>query len=116
MNYINKKWEPCHVIVGIFEVHETLGATIVVQLKDLLTQYNLLNKVITYVKNESANLNTPIVALTSIVSCVPPLLPQPYATNYYGHAMSKCCQYATNELKVCGSMKEGSIKEAQSSF
>jgi hypothetical protein len=25
VNYINKKREPCHVIVGIFEVHETLG-------------------------------------------------------------------------------------------
>jgi hypothetical protein len=23
--YINKKWELCHVTVGIFEVHETLG-------------------------------------------------------------------------------------------
>jgi hypothetical protein len=23
VNYINKKWEPCHTIMGIFEVHET---------------------------------------------------------------------------------------------
>jgi hypothetical protein len=22
VNYINKQWVPCHVIVGIFEVHE----------------------------------------------------------------------------------------------
>jgi len=33
MNYINKKWEPCHVIVGIFEVHETLRVAIVVQIE-----------------------------------------------------------------------------------
>ncbi len=25
VNYINKKWEPCHVIVENFEVHETSG-------------------------------------------------------------------------------------------
>ncbi len=30
--------------------------------------------------------------------------------------MSKCCQYATNDLKVCGAMKEVSIKKAQSFF
>jgi len=30
VNYINKKWECCHVIVGIFEVHETLGATMAI--------------------------------------------------------------------------------------
>jgi hypothetical protein len=33
MNYINKKWEPCHVIVGIFEVHETLRVAIAVQIE-----------------------------------------------------------------------------------
>jgi hypothetical protein len=37
VNYINKKWEPCHVIVGIFEVHETLRVAMVVQLMDQLT-------------------------------------------------------------------------------
>ncbi len=90
MNYINKKWESCHVIVGIFDVHETLRATMAIQLKDFLTQYNLLNKVIAYVKVEGTNLNTLIVALTNIVSCVRFLLPQPYTNYYYGHVVSKC--------------------------
>ncbi len=116
MNYINKKWEPCHVIVGICEVHETLGDAMVVQFKDLLSRYILLNKITTYVKDEGANMNTPIVALTNIVSCVLLLLPQPYVATYYGHGMSKCFQYVINDLKVCGNMKEGSIKEVQSSF
>jgi hypothetical protein len=35
VNYINKMWEPCHVTVGIFEVHETLGVAMAVQFKDL---------------------------------------------------------------------------------
>jgi hypothetical protein len=43
----------------------------VVQLKDLFAQYELLDKVITYIKDEGANFNTFITTLTSIVSYVP---------------------------------------------
>jgi hypothetical protein len=31
----------------------------------------------------------------------------------WGHAMSKCCQYATNDTKVCASVILISIKLAQ---
>jgi hypothetical protein len=60
-----------------------------VQLKDMLAQYNFLDKVIAYVKDEGANLNTLTTTLTNIVSCSPISLPQPYVANCYGHAMSK---------------------------
>jgi hypothetical protein len=60
-----------------------------VQLKDLLVQYNLLDKVIAYVKEESTNLNIVTTTLISIVSCFPLSLPQPYAASYYGHVVSK---------------------------
>jgi len=63
----------------------------VVHFKDFLAQYNLLNKIIAYVKDKGINLNTFIVALINVVSCVFFLLPQPYVTSCYGHAMSKCC-------------------------
>jgi hypothetical protein len=36
VTYINRKWEPCHVTATIFEVHETSGVAMVIQLKDLL--------------------------------------------------------------------------------
>jgi hypothetical protein len=36
VNYINKKWQPCHIIVGLFEVHETTRAIMAIQLKALL--------------------------------------------------------------------------------
>jgi hypothetical protein len=29
VSFINKLWEPTHVIVGIFEVHNIIGATMV---------------------------------------------------------------------------------------
>jgi len=37
VNHINKKWKPCHITMGIFKVHEIIWATMVLQLKDLLT-------------------------------------------------------------------------------
>ncbi len=52
-------------------MHETSSATMPIQLKDLLAQYELLDKVITYVKDEGANLNTLATTLTNIVSYVP---------------------------------------------
>jgi hypothetical protein len=35
INYINKKWQPCHIIMSFFEVHETMGASMVMQLKEV---------------------------------------------------------------------------------
>jgi hypothetical protein len=96
--------EVCHIIIGIFEVHETSNVAMVVKLRDLFAWYELLDKVTAYVKDEGANLNTLIIRLTSIISCVPLQLPQPHVAICYGHAMLKCCQYATNDLKVCGGM------------
>ncbi len=69
VNYINNKWEPCHITINIFEVHEIFGVAMDLWLKDLLAHFDLCHKVITCVKNEGANLNTLINALTNIVSC-----------------------------------------------
>jgi hypothetical protein len=77
--------------MGIFEVVETIRVVMAMQLKELLSQYELLDKVIAYLKDEGANLSTFTTALTIIVSCAPFSLPQPYVTICYKHAMSKCC-------------------------
>ncbi len=50
-------------------------------------------------------------ALTNIISCASLLLAQSYIVSSYGHAMSKCCQYAINDMKVCDGMREVSIKD-----
>lgn len=76
-----------------------------IQLKDLMTQFNLCDKVIMYVKDEHANLNTLITTLMKIVSCTPFMLLMPYSITRYGHAMPKCYQYANNNLKVCQNEK-----------
>lgn len=51
-------------------------------------------------------------ALTSIVSCVLLLLVKQYVISCYGHAMSKCCQHVTNNLKVLGELNQVSIRDS----
>jgi hypothetical protein len=86
------------------------------QLKDLFTWFDLCDKVIAYMKDEGTNLNIFTNVLTSIVSCVPLMLPQPYANSCFGHVVSKCCEYAINDLKIYASMKKVSIKDAHVSL
>jgi hypothetical protein len=63
----------------------------VMQIKGSFDNFELLDKDITYMKDEGANLSILITTLISIISYVPFRLPQPYATSCFGHATSKCC-------------------------
>jgi len=58
INFINLLWVPCHVIVGFFETIDTSKVVMVAQVKDFLSLYNLLKKIITYVQDEGGNLST----------------------------------------------------------
>jgi hypothetical protein len=69
---------------------------------------------ITYVKDKGGNLSTMTIALISFVSCEVLGLTTPFVGSCWGHAMSKCCQHATNDYKVCGGLTTMSIKETQS--
>ncbi len=44
MNFINKIWVFCHNIVGLFEVHNILKATLTKQMNPLLIEFNFINK------------------------------------------------------------------------
>jgi hypothetical protein len=55
VSFINDLWVPIHVDMGIFEVHNTIDANMVVHVKVLLNSFGLLNKVIAYVKDERSN-------------------------------------------------------------
>ncbi len=78
VSFINNLWEPTHVIVGIFEVHNTIGVAIANQVKVLLDIFGLLNKVIAYVEDERSNLNTLTLALINVVTCSPFQLTSPF--------------------------------------
>jgi len=44
-----------HVIVGLFEMNETIGQSKVVQLQFLLDKFGLLHQIIAFVKDEGMN-------------------------------------------------------------
>jgi hypothetical protein len=69
MKFINTSWEPCQVIIWIFEVHNTTSATMANRENCLLDSFNLLDKVLAYVKVEGFNLNIFTYVLTFIVYC-----------------------------------------------
>jgi hypothetical protein len=62
------------------------------------------------------NLNTLILALTSVVIGSPLQLTSPFLGSCYGHAMSKACQYAFDDSKVCVGFLEISLKNVQTSL
>ena len=112
VNLIDSDWEPGHIIVGIFKASNIARAILAVIVKMLLSDFHLIDKVISYVKGEGSNLKTLALALTSVVSCKPLALLQPYPGVYFGHIMSKACQNFTDDTKVCIGIKKMSIKEA----
>jgi len=69
ITFVNSLWVPCHVIVELFEAIDTFEVAMVAQINDLLSSYNFLNKLITYVKDEGGNLSTFTQVLILIISC-----------------------------------------------
>jgi hypothetical protein len=112
INFFNLSWIPCHISIGLFEAHDTFGATLIKQMKILLVEFNLKNKVIMYVKDEGTNLNFLTTTFISIVPCKLLQLPQPFVNICFGQIVSKVCQYVMNEAKVGVGMKEVSLKDA----
>jgi hypothetical protein len=87
--------------IGIFEIHNTTSATMVIQVKSLLDSFNLLDKVITCVKYEGLNLNTLTSTLTYVVFYFAFQLACPFIGLCFGHAMSKATQYAIDDNEIC---------------
>jgi methylaspartate ammonia-lyase len=114
VQFLNGKWEPCHVIIGFFEIVETFRNAMALQVNEALAKHGFNVQVIAYVKDEACNISTKTIVLTSIASCEVLGLTTPFVGACWGHTMSKCCQYATNDSKVCVGLTSISIKEAQS--
>ncbi len=113
INFINDDWVPYHVIVRLFEAPNTFGATLAKQMKYLLVEYQLTNKIIIYVKDESTNLNTFAFAFANVVFCAPLQLVSPFSGTRFGHVMFKACQYAINDTKIGVGMKEVCSKSSK---
>jgi hypothetical protein len=96
--------------MGLFEATDTFGVTMAAQVKELLSSYNLLEKLIAYVKDEGGNMSTLARALSSVVSCACLKLAAPWQGFCFGHVFSKTCQYACNDVLVCLGFREVNLK------
>jgi len=62
------------------------------------------------------NLNTLTLVLTNVVIDYPFQLSSPFLGSCFGHAMSKACQYAYDDSKVCVGFLEVSFENVQTSL
>jgi hypothetical protein len=113
INFINSLWVPYHGTMALFETIDTFKIVMAMQVKDFLSLYNLLNKLITYVQDEGGNMSTFAQALTSIVNYHPLGLIVIWQGLCFGHAFNKTCQYTCNDIKVSIDFREVNLKVIQ---
>jgi hypothetical protein len=94
------------------EANETTKQAMARNLIKLLDQYDLRKKIVTYVKDEGANLND-MTTLKSMVNCEVLGMEESFQGICFGHAFSKACQYRTDEDFFCKNLKYISIISSQ---
>ncbi len=55
INFLSNKWEAKRVTIGLFEVSDTNGATVVPKLQ-LFHRFSFIHKIFAHVKDEGSNL------------------------------------------------------------
>jgi len=70
INFLNESWIPMYVTMGLFQVHETSGQSMVIQLESLLSNFGLMH-CDCIVKNECSNLIAMAFTLHLIINCEP---------------------------------------------
>ncbi len=98
--------------IGLFEATKTIGQALARNLKELLDCYGLSKKIIVYVKDEGANLNSMTTILKFVVNCEGLGLKESFNGTCFGHAFFKTCQYVIAKKRVCKNLKYVSIKFA----
>ncbi len=74
----------------MFEIVDTYGFAMVMQMNDVLVEYGFNVKIVPYVKDEESNLSTMINVLTHVVSFEMFGLSTLFLGSCWGQAMSKC--------------------------
>ncbi len=86
-----------HATVGLFEMHDTTGVSMVGQLESSFGKYDLTHHVIAFVKDEGNNLTLMTMTLHFINQLLK--LQKVYEGTCFNHIMSNACQYATNDSR-----------------
>ncbi len=71
--------------IGLFEAIKTTRQALAINLNNLLDSFGLRKKIITFVKDEGANLNAMTLTLKSVVSCDTLGLEEIFNGNCFGH-------------------------------
>jgi hypothetical protein len=90
-NYLFENWEHVPVVVGLFEVNETMGSCMAQQLQSLLEKFGLKHRILAFVKDYNNNLTSMATTLHSIVDCELLNLLQVYEGTCFGHVLFKAC-------------------------
>ncbi len=64
IHFLTHNWELDHVTIELFETPNTYGATMVIQVNEVLATYGLNAKILANVKYEGNNLTTMTTTLT----------------------------------------------------
>jgi hypothetical protein len=90
VQFLNVQWEPCHITIGFFEIVDTTGSVMALQVHDVLAKHGLITQVIAYVKNKGSNLSTMTIALTSVILCQALGLTTPFVGACHVQMLSIC--------------------------
>lgn len=99
-NFIFNKWESKHVTIGLFEAIATNGVAMAPKLWELLDTFSFTNNILTYVKDEGANLQFCATTFTFVVLCKTLGMLELFHGSCFGHALSKVYKYVTTNEKV----------------
>ncbi len=89
--FINSLWVSCHVTMGLFEAIDAFKVAIVTHVKNLLSLYHLLDKLVAYAEDGGDNLSTLARVFTSIVNYGLLGLVVLWHGSCFGHVFSKAC-------------------------
>lgn len=101
VNFVDDEWILWHVMVSDFKVANTSRVALAMVVKRLLSEFGFFDRVLAYVKDEGANLNTMATALKFAVKCKLLEIDEPYHGTCFMQVISKACQYGTNDIVVC---------------
>jgi hypothetical protein len=80
--------------IGFFEATETISQTLIRNLRKFLDSYGLSKKIIVYVKDEGANLNSMTTTFKFVVNSEVLGLEESFNGICFGRAFPKTCQVA----------------------
>ncbi len=89
INFLNYTWVPMHIIMGLFEMNETIKQSMATQFRYLLEKFGFLHWMMVFVKDEGTNLTIMVAILYSIIDYEPLKILKVYEGTYFKHVMSK---------------------------